>query len=134
MIAVHGTEPGIVHRDGVFQRTAAMAIPVDQKAEIMCTGVDILLWNLASAPYCRAVDGSNCIRPIEPRGETASHRKFDSVATMLFTKAVGTPYFLDADAIGVFTSSGCPLVFRLRRPAVRRGRVESQELRIDWTV
>src|SRR5215471_8163258 len=60
---------------------------------------------LASAPYCRAVDGSNCISPIEPRDETASQRKFDSVATMLFTRAVGTPCFLDADSINACTSS-----------------------------
>src|SRR5215469_15287254 len=68
-------------------------------ASIFCFGT------LASAPYCRAVDGSNCIRPIEPRDETASHRKFDSVATMLFTRAVGTPCFLDAAAINACTSS-----------------------------
>ena len=68
-------------------------------ASIFCSGT------LASAPYCRAVDGSNCMRPIEPRDETASHRKFDSVATMLFTRAVGTPCFLDADAIKACTSS-----------------------------
>src|SRR5215469_16707804 len=68
-------------------------------ASIFCSGT------LASAPYCRAVDGSNCIRPIAPRDETASHRKFDSVATTLFTRAVGTPCFLDADAISAFTSS-----------------------------
>jgi hypothetical protein len=32
VIVIHGAEPGIVRRDDVLQRTAAVAIPVDQKA------------------------------------------------------------------------------------------------------
>ena len=45
LIAIHGAEPGIVRRDDVHQRTAAVAIPLDQKVEITSAGVDILLWN-----------------------------------------------------------------------------------------
>ena len=45
LIAIHGSEPGIVCRDNVLQRTATVAIPLDQKAEITSAGIDILLRN-----------------------------------------------------------------------------------------
>src|SRR5262249_22881937 len=45
VIAIHGAAPGIVCRDDVLQRTAAVAILLDQKAEVTSTGVDILLRN-----------------------------------------------------------------------------------------
>src|SRR5215813_3417269 len=62
---------------------------------------------LALAPYWRAVAGVSCIKPIAPLAETTLHRKLDSVATMLLTKAVGTPCFWAAAAISAWISSIC---------------------------
>ena len=45
VIAIHSALPGVVRRDDVLQRTIAVAIPLDQKAEITGAGVDILLRN-----------------------------------------------------------------------------------------
>ena len=45
VIAIHGAAPGIVRRDDVLQRTAAVTILLDQKAEVTSAGVDILLRN-----------------------------------------------------------------------------------------
>src|SRR5215475_4468595 len=99
---------------------------------IFCSGT------LASAPYCRAVDGSNCIRPIEPRDETASHRKLDSAATMPFTRPMGTPCFLDADAINACTSSSLratrfsPATTHCKARRRRTAEIADRLGRVEW--
>src|SRR6266567_4276711 len=53
-----------------------------------------------------AVLGINCMRPIAPFGETASHLKFDSAAMMLLMNAAGTRCFSAADRISALVSTG----------------------------
>src|SRR5215475_3853633 len=53
-----------------------------------------------------AVPGINCMRPIAPFGEIASHLKFDSAAMMLLINAAGTRCFSAADRISALVSTG----------------------------
>src|SRR5437660_2490586 len=53
-----------------------------------------------------AVLGINCMRPIAPFGEIASHLKFDSAAMMLLMNAAGTRCFCAADRISALVSTG----------------------------
>ena len=45
VIMIYGAEPGVVRRDDVLHRRVAVAIPLDQEAEITGASVDILRRN-----------------------------------------------------------------------------------------